>query len=96
MGCNHLVVNTNNIKVIDTMENGGHSAGAAEVLFDDCYVMACDFPLIVFEHCNRKVNKVAHELARLAKFSMTKDWFEKPMNDTVPFLINNVIIISSK
>ncbi|VAI21845.1 unnamed protein product [Triticum turgidum subsp. durum] len=34
-----------------------------------------------FEHCNRQANKVAHELARLAKFSVMKDWFEEPMRD---------------
>ena len=56
--------------------------------------MACDFLRISFEHCNRKANKVAHKLARLAKFSVTRDCFEKPMNDIVTFLINDVTVIS--
>ena len=84
------------MEVIDTMKNGGHTAGAAAAVFDDCYFMACDFPLVRFEHCNRKANKVAHEIGRVAKFSETRDWFEEPMNDIVKFLINDVTIITNK
>ena len=78
------------MEVIETMNNGGRSAGAAAAIFDDCYFLACDFPTSRFEHCNREANKVAHELARLARFSMTLDWFEEPPNDIVSFLINDV------
>ena len=60
-GCNRLVINSYNMEVIDAMKNGGHSAGVASTVFDDCYFIACDFPLIRFEHCNREANKVAHE-----------------------------------
>ena len=93
-GCNRLVINSDNMEVIDTMKNGGHIAGAAAAVFDDCYFMACDFSLVRFERCNRKANKVAHELARLARFSDTVDWFEEPLNEIVPFLFNNVSVIS--
>ena len=79
-GSNRLVVNSDNMEVIDT----------------NCYFMACDFPLIRFEHCNRETDKVAYEIARIAKFSETKDWFEEPMNDIVNFLIDDVTIITNK
>ncbi|XBJ08893.1 hypothetical protein VPH35_014081 [Triticum aestivum] len=95
-GSNRLVVNSNNMELIDTMKNGGHIAGAAAAVFDDCYFMACDFPLVRFEHCNRKANKAAHEIARVAKFSETRDWFEEPLNDIVNFLIDDVTIITNK
>lgn len=94
-GCNRLVVNSDNMEVIDTMKNGGNSAGAAAAVFDDYYFLACDFPLIRFEHCNREANKVVHEIARLAKFSVTRDWFEEPMNDIISFLTDDVTIISN-
>ena len=55
------------MEMIDTMKNGGQSAGAATAVFDNCYFMACDFSVTRFEHCNREANKVAHELAILAK-----------------------------
>ena len=44
------------------MKNGGQSVGDVVAVFDDCYFMACDFPIIRFEHSNRKANKVVHEL----------------------------------
>ncbi|KAF7079500.1 hypothetical protein CFC21_083722, partial [Triticum aestivum] len=65
-------------------------------VFNDYYFMVCDFYLIIFEHCNRESNKVAHEIARLAKFSLTSDWFEEPMNDIVSFIIDDVTVISNK
>ncbi|XBI76598.1 hypothetical protein VPH35_069815 [Triticum aestivum] len=95
-GSNRLVVNSDNMEVIDTMKNGGHTVGAAGAVFDDCYLLACDFSLVRFEHYNRKANKVAHEVARVAKFSETWDWFEEPMNDIVNFLIDDVTIITNK
>lgn len=48
------------------------------VFFDDCYYMACDFPLTSFKHCNRETNRVNHELARVATFSRARDWFDHP------------------
>ena len=95
VGCNRLIINSDNMEVIDTMKNGGQSAGVAAAVFEDCYFMACDFPLTRFEHCNRVANKVAHELARLAKVSVTRDWFEEPMENIAPLLIDDVTIISN-
>ena len=52
-GCNRLIINSDNMKLIDTMKNGGQSAGAVAAVFDDCYFMAYDFPITRLEHCNR-------------------------------------------
>ncbi|KAF7036784.1 LOW QUALITY PROTEIN: hypothetical protein CFC21_047328 [Triticum aestivum] len=93
-GYNRLIINFDNMEVMDTMKNGGQSAGAAAVVFDHCYFMACDFPL-TFEHCNREANKVAHELAILAHCSMKSDWLEEPREQIVSLLINYVTILSN-
>ena len=95
-GCNRLIINSDNLEVIETMQDGGQSAGAAAAIFDDCYHYACDFIMTKFEHCNREANKVAHELARLARFSSTSDWFEEPLNEIVMFLTNDVLLISNE
>ena len=92
-GCNHLVVNFDNMEVIEIMKNGGHSAGAAAVVFEDYYFLACDFPASSFEHCNRDANKVSRELARLARFSVTNDWCEEPVGEIVPFHMDDVTVI---
>ena len=83
------------MKVIDTMKNGGRLARAAAAVFDDCYFLACDFPLTSFEHCNREANKVAHELAKLARFYETRGWFEEPLVEIVQPLIDDVTVISN-
>ncbi|XBI52618.1 hypothetical protein VPH35_034967 [Triticum aestivum] len=95
-GCNRLIVNSDNLEVIDTMKNGGQSAGVAAAVFDDCYFMSCEFTVTTFEHCNREANKVAHEIARLAKFSTTRDWFEEPIDDIVSFLTDDATVISNE
>ena len=92
---NRFVINSDNMKVIDTMNNGGHSIGATTTVFDDCFFIVCDFPFTSFEHCNRKANKVAHELARLAKQFVTRDWIEEPMGNIVSLLVDDVTIISN-
>ncbi|KAF7038373.1 hypothetical protein CFC21_048567 [Triticum aestivum] len=95
MGCNRLVINFDNMEVINTMKNEGQLAGAAVAVFDDCYFLSCDFPLTAFEHCNGEANKVAHELARLVKISVTRDCFEEPLVKIVTFLIDDVTVISN-
>ena len=82
------------MEVVDIMKNGGHSAGVSTTVFDDCYFMACDFSRISFD-CNREANKVARELARLARFSETMGWFEEPLVEIVKPLIDDVTVISN-
>ena len=79
------------MEVVDIMKNGGHSAGVSTTVFDDCYFMACDFSRISFD-CNKEANKIA----RLAKFSVSKDCFEETMNNIAIFLLNNVTVISNE
>ncbi|XBH95674.1 hypothetical protein VPH35_086196 [Triticum aestivum] len=95
-GCNRLIINSDNLEVIETMQDGGQSTGAAAAIFDDCFHYACDFIMTRFEHCNREANRVAHELARLARFSSTLDWFEEPINEIVLSLTNDLLVISNE
>ena len=76
------------MEVIDTMKNGGQSAGAAAAVFDDCYFLACDFPLTRFEHCNREANKVVHKLGKLAK-KCDKGLVQGPMDEKFNVLTKN-------
>ncbi|KAF6983397.1 hypothetical protein CFC21_001594 [Triticum aestivum] len=96
VGCNRLIINSDNLEVIETMQDGGQSTGAAAAIFDDCFHYACDFIMTRFEHCNREANRIAHELARLPRFSSTLDWFEEPINEIVLILTNDVLVISNE
>mgnify|MGYP001009323095 CR=1 FL=1 len=51
------------------------------------------FPFTSFKLCNKEVNNVTHDLARLATFTSTKEWFEEPLGQSVPFFIDNATII---
>jgi hypothetical protein len=61
---------------------------------ENCYYIVCDFLISRFEHCNREANKVAHELARLARFYLTYEWFEEPFSEILHILLNDVTVIS--
>ena len=51
------------------------------VISDDCYFMHLEFNHVIYEHCNRENNMVAHELARIARFSPRGVWLESPPVD---------------
>ena len=51
------------------MQDGGQFAGPVVVVIDDCYHISTDLARVRFEHCHRGANSVAHELARMARFS---------------------------
>ena len=61
--------------------------------FDDCYFLPRDFSVTSFEHCNSETSKVAHKLARLTKISVTRNWFEEPLDEIVSLLIDDVNVI---
>uniref|UniRef100_A0A3B6QE99 RNase H type-1 domain-containing protein n=2 Tax=Triticum aestivum TaxID=4565 RepID=A0A3B6QE99_WHEAT len=92
-GCNRLVINSDNLEAIN---NRGRLASTTAAVFDDCYFLACDFPITRFKHYNREANRVAHELAKVAKFSTTLNWFEEPLSKIVPLLINDVLVIANE
>lgn len=66
VGCHRIMVNSD---YQDVMNDGGRSSTLAAAIVEDCYQLSTDFVKIVFEHCPREANCVAHELAKLAKFS---------------------------
>ena len=64
LGSHKFIIQSDNVQVIETMLEGGFSATSSSAIFDDCRILASGFREISFEHCNRKANEVAHELAR--------------------------------
>jgi hypothetical protein len=61
--------------VVAALKNG-YSSSVAIAVFDDRYFMSLDFNHVIFNNCNRESNQVAHELARLVRFSPLNTWFE--------------------
>jgi hypothetical protein len=93
VGCNRVVCCSDNIDVIQAMNEGGFSNGVSDAILDDCYHMACDILQIQFEHNFREVNMVAYELDRLARQSNQHVWLDKPPYFIVPLLIKDVTTV---
>lgn len=88
VGCSKVEVVSDNTEVIAALHEGS-SSSVASAIFDDCFFMSLDFNHVLYEHCNRDSNQVAHELAKLAKFSPPSIWMESPPDAMIPFLVND-------
>ncbi|KAM3318684.1 hypothetical protein ACQJBY_036072 [Aegilops geniculata] len=95
-GCSRLVINSDNIDVIQAMQEGGLFAGPAAAIIDDCYHMSHDLVIAQFEHCHREANSVAHELARLARFSPPSTWFDEAPSALLPLIVKDSLLVSSE
>jgi hypothetical protein len=60
-----MVVNSDNLEVSTTMNAGGFPSAT----FDGCSFMLLDFTHVFYEHCPKKANVAAHELANPARSS---------------------------
>ena len=95
-GCNRIIINSDNMEVIETMNNGGRSSSIAAAVFDDCYFLACDFLLLNLSIIIEEANRVAHALAKLVRFSSSLNWFEEPLSEIISLLINHVLAIPNE
>lgn len=96
IGCNKVIINSDNLEVVNMMNNGGRSLGPAAAIFDDCFRMACEFSFASFVHyCPREANMAAHELANLAKRPLCNSFFDEPPSELILLLIGDVTIITS-
>ena len=66
IGCNRLIVQSNCMKVVQTMKNGGLLANLAAALYDEYNIIWSEFQDISIEHYSREVNQIAHNLAKRA------------------------------
>ena len=91
-GCSKIEINSDSVEVVEALKEG-ISSSIASAIFDDCYFMSLDFNQVIYEHCNRESNQVAHELARLAKFSPPGCWMDTAPSAVIPFLLSDAIIL---
>jgi hypothetical protein len=76
------------------MKRGGFSSTAGAPMYDECVVLRQDFNSISIDHCNRDINRVAHNLASLAIRSKNSCiWVDEPPS----FIIEaNVTLFSNQ
>lgn len=95
IGCNRIILSSDCLEAVNAMVEGG-SSGPAAAIFDDCYHLATEFPKIIFEHCHREANSVAHELARVARGSCVQVWLDDPPYSILSMLLADVTLILDK
>jgi ribonuclease HI len=78
VGCLKLVVKSDCMEVISTMQEGENSIGAAAAIYEECSFLSRGFSHVIFIHCARESNKVAHMLACKAEGPQSIVWLEDP------------------
>lgn len=68
VGCSKVKINSDSEEVVSALKDG-NSSSIASAISDDCYFMALDFTHVIYDHSNRENNQVAHEHARITRFS---------------------------
>jgi hypothetical protein len=94
MGISKLIVQSDCLEVVETMKNGGFSAGAAAAVYDECTSWWLEFADISIEHCPREANQPAHILARNAlSCKIDNVWNSDPPLFLVQSLVNDVTLV---
>uniref|UniRef100_A0ACD5WS59 Uncharacterized protein n=1 Tax=Avena sativa TaxID=4498 RepID=A0ACD5WS59_AVESA len=94
LGGNKIIIQSDNIQVIETMVNGCFSATSFSAIFDDCRNLSTGYREILFEHCKREANKVAHELARHSFINHVDEfWDNDPPSFIMPTMVNDVTVL---
>ena len=81
------------MEVVEALKEG-NSTSIASAFFYDCYFMSIDFTHVIYDHCFRESNLVAHELARLAKLSPFKLWMDSAPSAIIPILVYDATILT--
>ena len=89
-GCNNIIVNSDCMEVIQTMQDDGNSTGVAAAIYEECSFLARNFSSISFVLCPRERNKVAHLLASQAEGPLTTSWYVDPPSFILDALANDV------
>ena len=92
MGITKLIVESDCMEVIETMNNGGFTASGAAAIYSDCVVLIIGYTLISFVHCPREANFVAHSLARQAVLAPSSFWIEEPPAFIVKGLVDDITL----
>jgi ribonuclease HI len=66
IGCNRIIIQSDCLEVVETVQQGGFLAAAGAPIYDECNHLWQEFQSISIEHCDRESNQVAHVLAREA------------------------------
>jgi ribonuclease HI len=93
IGCNKLIVESDCMEVVQTMQEGGFSRGAAAAIFEECGFLCRSFASVIFCHCAREANEAAHTLAARAEGLDSLVWHEDPPDFLLSVITMDVTIV---
>jgi hypothetical protein len=93
IGCNKLIVESDCMEVVQTMQEGGFSSGAAAAIFEECGFLCRSFASVIFCHCAREANEAAHTLAARAEGLDSLVWHEDPPDFLLSVITMDVTIV---
>ncbi|KAI5010157.1 hypothetical protein ZWY2020_012294 [Hordeum vulgare] len=92
IGCSKIVVNSDNLEIVEDLKKG-YSSSAASAIIDDCFFLGSEFKHVLYDHCGRDSNQVAHELAKLAKSSPPSCWMDSAPPKIIRAIVNDMITL---
>ena len=94
VGCNKLVVESDCIEVVEVMQYGGNSLGAAATIYEDSTFLCRNFARVSFPHCSREANMAAHDLAKFHEVNQAV-WHGEPPPCIRAAIANDVTIVDA-
>ena len=96
VSCSKLIVNSNCLEVISTMQDGGNSIGQAAAIYEECTFLSKGFAHVIFCHSARESNRVAHMLACKAEGLQSIVWLEDPLDFLVESLTDDISMFANQ
>jgi len=97
IGCNGIIIQSDCLEVVETMQQGGFLAAAGAPIYDECNHLWQEFQSISIEHCDRESNQVAHVLAREAiSLKLSCIWVDEPPSFILESLVNDVTMFANQ
>ncbi|KAE8806492.1 Superoxide-generating NADPH oxidase heavy chain subunit B [Hordeum vulgare] len=94
LGFNRVEAESDSLSVIKCCQGQDQWWDAAAAVFAECIDMATSIGKVIFSHCFREANSVAHELAKFSFCNKVEDnWTNEPPEFLVSQLVNDVLII---
>ena len=92
VGCNRIMVESDCMEVVETMQNNGNSLRAAATIYEECSFLCRNFSRVSFSHSPREANRAAHILAKFFKVDH-EIWHADPPTCVRSVITDDVTIV---
>ncbi|XBH81847.1 hypothetical protein VPH35_107336 [Triticum aestivum] len=94
LGFNRVEAESDSLNVIKCCRGQDQWWDAAAAIFAECIDLSTSIGKVIFSHCFREANSVAHELAKFSFCNKCDDnWTNEPPELLVSQLVNDVTIV---